>query len=132
MLDLSSQKPFIIKGYYEWFLHNKLEVNWVVSNFENTMSIIPISLVDGSEKVVLNMNPKNILNFEFIDGLYFRFHYNTSGEWELVYIPAELIESMYVEINGYKSYLILNEYKTDLSVYMEENNEDLKHLRIIK
>jgi stringent starvation protein B len=94
---MTSSKPYLIRGLYEWLLENDVTPYLLVdANFYGVM-IPQGSANDG--KVVLNLTPSAIQGLE-LDNEYIAFSARFGGIAQNVYCPMASILAIYAKENG--------------------------------
>jgi stringent starvation protein B len=94
---MTSSKPYLIRGLYEWLLENDVTPYLLVdANFYGVM-IPQGSANDG--KVVLNLTPSAVQGLE-LDDEYIAFSARFGGIAQNVYCPMAAILAIYAKENG--------------------------------
>jgi stringent starvation protein B len=109
--------PFIVKGYYDWFLDNDFPVN-VRVYVKDTIAIVPESMIDENGTITLNMTPNLIWDFKLEEGI-FSYMTNVDNADTYVSFPAELILGM--SIVGNDKEMNFDEYVVDIEQYKIKN-----------
>jgi stringent starvation protein B len=96
-MNMTSSKPYLIRGLYEWLLENDMTPYLLVdANFYGVM-IPQGTATDG--KVVLNLTPSAIQALE-LDNEYIAFSARFGGVAQNVYCPMTSILAIYAKENG--------------------------------
>jgi stringent starvation protein B len=94
---MTSSKPYLIRGLYEWLLENDVTPYLLVdANFYGVM--IPQGTANDG-KVVLNLTPGAIQALE-LDNEYISFSARFGGVAQNVYCPMASILAIYAKENG--------------------------------
>ena len=96
-LPMTSSKPYLIRGLYEWLLDNQA-TPYMLADTSNPDVMIPRGIAtDG--KVVLNLSPSAIENLEMTNE-YVSFSARFSGVAQDIYCPMASILAIYARENG--------------------------------
>lgn len=117
---LSAQMPFIVKGYYDWFLDNDFPVN-VRVYVKDTIAIVPNNMIDEDGMITLNMTPNLIWDFKLEEGN-FSYMTNVNNADTYISFPAELILGM--SIVGNDKEMNFEEYVVDTEQYKIKNQPE--------
>ena len=116
--SIAPQKPFMVKAYFEWLLHNGLNAkfNILASGFNVS---VPSSLINKESGIcTIDMNPNLISDFQFVNGTKFSYSYNFKDKWVKVEFPAELVVEIFLEdSNKNKTSLDMNYFESDLEEF---------------
>lgn len=94
---MTSSKPYLIRGLYEWLLDNDVTPYLLVdANFYGVM--IPQGTANDG-KVVLNLTPSAVQALE-LDNEYISFSARFGGVAQNVYCPMASILAIYAKENG--------------------------------
>ncbi len=94
---MTSSKPYLIRGLYEWLLDNEV-TPYVLVDTSNPAVQIPRGIAtDG--KVVLNLSPGAIQQLEMTNE-YLSFSARFSGVAQDVYCPIASVLAIYARENG--------------------------------
>lgn len=94
---MTSSKPYLIRGLYEWLLDNEV-TPYILVDANNESVMIPKGIAtDG--KVVLNLAPGAIQQLE-ISNEYLSFSARFSGVAQDIYCPMASVLAIYARENG--------------------------------
>lgn len=94
---MTPSKPYLIRGLYQWLLDNQATPHILVdASGEDVM--VP-SGVANNGKVVLNLSPSAIQNFEMTND-YLSFSARFNGVAQDIYCPIASILAIYAQENG--------------------------------
>ncbi len=94
---MTSRKPYLIRGLYEWLLDNDV-TPYILVDAGHEQTLIPKGIAtDG--KVVLNLAPSAIQNLEMTNQ-YLSFSARFSGVAEDIYCPMDAVLAIYARENG--------------------------------
>ena len=94
---MTSRKPYLIRGLYEWLLDNEVTPYILVDTCDDQVSIPEGIATDG--KVVLNLAPGAIQNLEMTNQ-YLSFSARFNGVAQDVYCPMNSVLAIYARENG--------------------------------
>lgn len=94
---MTSSKPYLIRGLYEWLLDNDATPYVLVDTSSEAVEIPKGIANDG--KVVLNLSPSAIQNLEMTNE-YLSFSARFSGVSQNVYCPILSVLAIYAKENG--------------------------------
>jgi len=95
---MTSSKPYLLRGLYEWLLDNDLTPHLLIdSGVKDVMLPENIALENG--QVVLNLMPSAVKDLD-ISNEYISFSARFSGVAENVYCPMAAIMAIYSKENG--------------------------------
>lgn len=94
---MTSSKPYLIRGLYEWLLDNDATPYVLVDTGNDAVTIPQGIASDG--KVVLNLSPGAIQNLEMTNE-YLSFSARFNGVAQDVYCPIASVLAIYAKENG--------------------------------
>ncbi|NNE63825.1 MAG: ClpXP protease specificity-enhancing factor [Gammaproteobacteria bacterium] len=94
---MTSRKPYLIRGLYEWLLDNEVTPFILVDTSLEQVSIPKGIATDG--KVVLNLAPGAIQNLEMTNQ-YLSFSARFNGVAQDIYCPMASVLAIYARENG--------------------------------
>jgi len=97
MSSMTSNRPYLLRGFQEWILDNDL-TPYVVINATMPNVHVPERYVEDG-KIVLNLSESAALNLK-IDNDYIRFTTSFSGVTFIVSAPVSAVIAIYARENG--------------------------------
>ena len=94
---MSPSKPYLIRGLYQWLLDNQVTPYILVDASDEDVMVPPGVANNG--KVVLNLSPSAIQNFEMTND-YLSFSARFNGVAQDIYCPIASILAIYAQENG--------------------------------
>ncbi|MCP4431801.1 MAG: ClpXP protease specificity-enhancing factor [Gammaproteobacteria bacterium] len=94
---MTSRKPYLIRGMYEWLLDNEVTPYILVDVGHNQISIPEGIATDG--KVVLNLAPGAIQNLDMTNQ-HLSFSARFNGIAQDIYCPMDSVLAIYARENG--------------------------------
>ncbi|MDH5355709.1 MAG: ClpXP protease specificity-enhancing factor [Gammaproteobacteria bacterium] len=95
---MTSSKPYLIRGLYEWLLDNDATPYVLIDSSSETVEI-PKGIASNDGKVVLNLAPGAIQNLEMTND-YLSFSARFSGVAQNVFCPIKSVLAIYARENG--------------------------------
>lgn len=96
-MDMSSNRPYLIRAYYDWIVDNDCTPHVVVDTEFPEVSVPQTYATDG--QIVLNIAPRAIKNFS-LDNEALCFNTRFGGVPCDIYIPILAITGIYARENG--------------------------------
>ena len=94
---MTSSKPYLIRGLYQWLLDNQV-TPYILVDTSNDEVMVPQGIAtDG--KVVLNLSPSAIDRLEMTND-YLSFSARFNGVAQEIYCPIASILAIYAQENG--------------------------------
>lgn len=94
---MTSSKPYLIRGLYQWLLDNQVTPYILVDTSSEGVRIPRGIATDG--KVVLNLSPSAIQNID-MDNDYISFSARFNGVSEEIYCPIDSVLAIYARESG--------------------------------
>jgi stringent starvation protein B len=94
---MTSSKPYLIRGLYQWLLDNQVTPYILVDTSSEEVRIPRGIASDG--KVVLNLSPSAIQNLEMSND-YISFSARFNGIAEEIYCPIDSVLAIYARESG--------------------------------
>ena len=94
---MTPSKPYPIRGLYQWLLDNQVTPHILVDASGEDVMVPPGVANNG--KVVLNLSPSAIQNFEMTND-YLSFSARFNGVAQDIYCPIASILAIYAQENG--------------------------------
>ena len=94
---MTPSKPYLIRGLYQWLLDNQVTPYILVDASDEDVMVPPGVANNG--KVVLNLSPSAIQNFEMTND-YLSFSARFNGVAQDIYCPIASILAIYAQENG--------------------------------
>ena len=95
---MNSSKPYLARALYEWILDNDSTPD-ILGDASVDQVMIPQAIVGDEGKVVLNLAPQAIQEFEMTND-YISFSARFSGVSERVHCPMTALLAIYARENG--------------------------------
>lgn len=96
-ISMTSNKPYLLRAFYEWILDNHL-TPYVVVNAEDPGVQVPQQYVDAG-KIVLNVAPSAVQGL-IINNEVVQFNARFAGIPMHVYAPIHAVTAIYAKENG--------------------------------
>ncbi|WP_371189549.1 ClpXP protease specificity-enhancing factor [Thalassotalea maritima] len=94
---MTSNKPYLIRAFYDWILDNELTPYIVVdTDYPNVM--VPVNYIDNGQ-IVLNIAPASVGSIAMV-GEVIEFTARFGGKVEHLYVPFEAVAAIYARENG--------------------------------
>lgn len=97
MNDMTPNRPYLLRAFYEWILDNEYTPHLVVDALLPHVTVPEQFVKDG--KIVLNIAPSAVTAFD-MDNEAVSFNARFSGAPFQVYIPIYAVEAIYARENG--------------------------------
>lgn len=97
MNEMTPNRPYLLKAFFDWILDNDLTPHLVVSALLPHVNVPEQFIKDG--KIVLNIAPGAVTTFN-MDKEAVSFNARFSGSPFQVYIPMYAVEAIYARENG--------------------------------
>jgi stringent starvation protein B len=94
---MTSRKPYLIRGLYEWLLDNEV-TPYILVDASHEQTLIPKGIASDG-KVVLNLAPGAIHNLEMTNQ-YLSFSARFNGVAQDIYCPMDSVLAIYARENG--------------------------------
>lgn len=95
--SLSSSRPYLLRGFYEWIVDNSLTPHLLVDATRPGVLVPPASVANG--QIVLNINSAAVQRLT-LDNDAVRFGARFAGvHWEIC-VPIEAVLAVYAKENG--------------------------------
>ncbi len=96
-MNLTSQRPYLIRSIYEWILDNNLTPHLLVNAKADQVEVPKEFVVDGT--IVLNILPESIANLE-LGNDYISFNARFSGVSRELFIPPHAVLGIFAKENN--------------------------------
>lgn len=97
MKNMSSNRPYLIRAYYDWIVDNNLTPHLVVDASQEGVVVPPEHVKDG--QIVLNISPSACGNLQ-LGGVDIEFDARFSGVPRHLIIPCSSVLAIYARENG--------------------------------
>lgn len=94
---MTSNKPYLIRAFYEWIIDNNL-TPYVVIDTEHADVEVPTQYIEAG-KIILNISPTASNNL-LIDNDIIQFNARFSGIPKRIYAPIHTVMAIYARENG--------------------------------
>ena len=120
--EMTSNKPYLIRAFYEWILDNELTPYIAVdANYPNVM--VPEQYIEDGQ-IILNIAYESVGAIS-LEGEAIEFTARFGGKVQSLYVPFESIAAIYARENGVGSSFSV-EYPEVTEVSVEESSEPIK------
>ncbi|MDN3653539.1 ClpXP protease specificity-enhancing factor [Thalassotalea ponticola] len=103
--EMTSNKPYLIRAFYDWILDNELTPYIVVDcNYPNVM--VPQGYADDGQ-IVLNIAPASVGSIS-LTGEVIEFTARFGGKVEHLYVPHQAVAAIYARENGVGSSFVVD------------------------
>lgn len=94
---MSSNKPYLIRAFYDWIVDNECSPYLVVDTTRPGVDVPEEFISDG--QIVLNIKPSAVQNLQLSNDL-ISFHARFSGQPHSIYVPTSAVTAIYARENG--------------------------------
>ncbi|NMP15748.1 ClpXP protease specificity-enhancing factor [Thalassotalea sp. Y01] len=102
---MTSNKPYLIRAFYDWILDNELTPYIVVdTNYPNV--VVPENHIDNGQ-IVLNITPASVGSISMSEEV-IEFTARFGGKVEHLYVPHEAVAAIYARENGVGSSFVVD------------------------
>lgn len=95
--DMSSNKPYIVRAFYEWIIDNQLTPYIAVDTTVYGV-LVPLAYVNDNN-IVLNISPSSVGAISLVDDK-IQFSARFGGRLEHIFVPYGAISAIYAKENG--------------------------------
>ncbi|WP_068545051.1 ClpXP protease specificity-enhancing factor [Thalassotalea crassostreae] len=107
---MTSNKPYIVRAFYEWIVDNELTPYIAVdAHYPNVM--VPEQHINDGQ-IILNISPESVGDI-VMAGEVIEFNARFGGKLEHLYVPMEAIVAIYARENGVGSSFVVD-YPEDI------------------
>jgi stringent starvation protein B len=92
--SISPMKPFIVKSFYDWSVHNDIAINLKVM-IKNYDCVLPKEIISKGN-ALFDMRSENVKDVVFTENLYMEFQYLYKKNWTSISFPSELVIEAFV------------------------------------
>lgn len=94
---MSSNKPYLIRAFYDWIVDNECSPYLVVDTTRPGVDVPDEFISDG--QIVLNIKPSAVQNLLLSNDV-ITFHARFSGQPHSIYVPTSAVTAIYARENG--------------------------------
>lgn len=95
---MTSSKPYILRGLYQWIVDNNL-TPYILVNADHEGAVVPPEYVDGNNQIILNIGPMACHGLRLAD-VDITFNARFAGQAMDVIVPMGSVLAIYARENG--------------------------------
>lgn len=124
--EMTSNKPYLVKAFYDWISDNQLTPYIVVDVTVNSV-MVPMNFVQNGE-IVLNISPGAVGAIALGDDA-IEFSARFGGKLEHLYVPYAAIAAIYAKENGVGTALPV-EHLPEVAEFKEDDTETIEDVSL--
>lgn len=128
MTQMTSNRPYLLRAFYEWIVDNNL-TPYIVVDAEAPMATLPMQFVQDG-RITLDVSPDAVVRLE-LGKETVSFSARFAGQAMDVVFPTEAVLAIFAQENGQGTFLPEPDYST-YQAQKEEVTKPVSHLRVVK